>query len=65
MAKCKSCGAEIFWARTEKEKLIPLDVKPEKRFVFTNDEQYVYNLNTYISHFATCPDAARHRKAKP
>lgn len=43
------CGATFEWAETEKKKWIPV-VK--------------YN-GYYISHFSTCPDANKHRKAKP
>ncbi len=28
MTNCRACGAEIFWRKTKKGKLLPLDVKP-------------------------------------
>jgi hypothetical protein len=70
MSQCKSCGAEIIWAKTVKEKSIPLNDPPEKRFMLvriTNVQEGNYlearMVDTYISHFATCPDADKHRKA--
>lgn len=66
-AKCKSCGADIIWAETDKGKKVPLNAKPEKRFVshtlFASDGSMTVGLHdTYLSHFATCPNAAEHRK---
>lgn len=60
--KCKSCGADIIWAETTNNKRVPLDSKPEKRFIYTSDHEDVYLVDTYQSHFATCPNAAQHRK---
>jgi hypothetical protein len=68
-ANCKSCGAEIIWATSVNDKPIPLDAKPEKRLILVfhrNVERGDYNearmVDTYVSHFASCPDAAQHRK---
>lgn len=75
MSRCRSCGAEIIWARTAgKGKLIPLDAEPAERpnglfklmhvggpdepptaFIASGEE-------VYLSHFATCPNAAEHRR---
>jgi hypothetical protein len=67
MANCRSCGAEIIWGKSENNKAIPLSVKSkEKRFIF--DIEYgadaVFNVDTYLSHFADCPNAAQHRKSR-
>jgi hypothetical protein len=72
MAKCSSCGAEILWAKTALGKSIPLDAKGETRLVLlknggnfdaeTNNEVTI--MQTYATHFATCPNAAQHRKVK-
>jgi hypothetical protein len=67
---CRSCGAEILWAATEKGRRIPLDAKPEKRFVTAPcdpdaagaSELHVRVEDTYVSHFATCPHADQHRR---
>jgi hypothetical protein len=65
-AKCKSCFAEIRWVKTYSGKAMPVDAKPEKRFVITgnNDkgEPCGEIRDTYISHFATCPQADAFRK---
>lgn len=71
-ATCSSCGAAIIWVRTERGKPMPVDAKPEKRFTL---DPLAVRLNpsappsallvdTYVSHFATCPHADQHRKAK-
>jgi hypothetical protein len=65
--KCKGCGAEILWAITRAGKHMPLDAKPEQRFLLITgiapDWGYVAQPEkTYQSHFATCPKAAEFRK---
>ena len=63
--KCKSCGMPILWARTDNGKVIPLDVEGERRFVINHTEHNrVTNAVTYVSHFATCPNASEHRKPR-
>ena len=66
MAQCRSCGAEIVWVRMVKSgKANPLDAKPEMRVVITTkigEDQYAEVVATYVSHFATCPNAKQHRK---
>ena len=58
---CKSCQAKIIWAKSVSGTPMPLDFPGEKRVVV--DEDGVFHiLDTYISHFATCPNAAEHRK---
>lgn len=64
--KCKSCFAEIRWVKTMSGKAMPVDAKPEKRFVITgnNDEGTPVGdvRDTFVSHFATCPQADAFRK---
>lgn len=48
---------------------MPVDAKPEKRIVlddvrFGDDPPTARVVDTYVSHFATCPKAERFRKAK-
>lgn len=66
MKHCKSCGAEIIWATTVAEKRIPLDAVPLMKFVQepgSSKRNLVVRLTAvYESHFATCPNAAEHRK---
>lgn len=67
-AKCSSCGAEIVWAKTDSGKSMPLSIKShEKRFVLRDPaggEASTRMVETYLSHFADCPNAAQHRKEK-
>lgn len=63
MPMCKSCGASIDWVTMkESGKAMPLDSKPID-VVIKVDEKYGHMAKGYISHFATCPNAAAHRKA--
>lgn len=68
MTKCKSCGAEIIWTTSPKGKAMPLDAKPEKRILLREridgHEPTAIICDTYVSHFATCPNAASHRSTK-
>lgn len=57
MSKCKSCGAAIVWGKAAAGKAIPLD--PAVLSVVTEAGEVVRGR---ISHFATCPDAAQHRR---
>ena len=76
-ARCKSCGASIFWATSISGKVMPLNAKPDP--VGGNlviDERGVARVITegfrsancyagpprYVSHFATCKHAATHRR---
>lgn len=62
-ARCKSCGATIIWAKTEKGVPIPLDASPVMmRFVRKGSSDVVERRTTYQTHFVTCPNAADHRK---
>jgi hypothetical protein len=64
--KCRGCGADIIWVTTDRGRTMPLDAKPEKRFVidvFIDGKAHRAELvDTYISHFATCPRADEFRK---
>lgn len=61
MAKCSTCDAEIVWGLTEKGAKVPMN-PPENRFVDIGAGK-VGIRETWISHFATCPQADLHRKA--
>lgn len=74
LSKCSSCGAEIFWALTDKGKRIPMDAEPVKLpglFVLMKQGSLLRASSAgsrgdvvpalYQSHFATCPNAASHR----
>lgn len=77
-AKCRSCGEPIRWAETVKGRRIPIDAQPahdgnirlEERghmqpplaIVLTG--QIESNTQRWRSHFASCPNAAQHRRTK-
>lgn len=63
---CRSCNAAILWVKTESGKSMPLDAKSEKRVVIVGAGalESVQVVDTYVSHFSTCPNAAQHRKAR-
>jgi hypothetical protein len=71
MSVCRSCGAEIKWALTVNGKRMPLDAEPIKpapgTFILgdgTDGYQYATAaVPVYQSHFASCPQAASHRKS--
>lgn len=59
--KCRSCGAEIVWAMTEKSRRMPMSRDFES---LGHEGQGGLFLRVYCdqSHFANCPNAKRHRK---
>jgi hypothetical protein len=54
---CKSCGANIVWFKTESGKAMPVDAET----VGSGDMHL--DLKKHIPHFATCPQAAQHRRS--
>lgn len=65
MATCSSCGAEILWVKTAAGKSMPLSVASrQKRYdlIAYDPDEGAKQSETYLSHFADCPDAAKHRK---
>ncbi len=60
--KCRSCSADILWATTEAGKTIPLDVKPAPGLFSVDERGVARSAKVYVSHFATCPNAQKHRK---
>ncbi len=65
-ATCKSCGAPIEWGKTFAGKSVPLD-PPEKRYIKLTDQVHgvAYRIaETWLSHFASCPNSDSHRKKK-
>lgn len=70
MTSCKSCGAAIVWAKTcERGKSMPLDAQ----MVIGGNVKLTEGVavvvrpgdGDHVSHFATCPNANKHRKPKP
>jgi hypothetical protein len=59
-AKCSSCGRAMAWAQNEAGKSIPLDLVAP---VYDLEGKQARRLTSaYVTHFATCPFAARHSK---
>ncbi|MFA5252767.1 MAG: hypothetical protein WC454_09320 [Phycisphaerae bacterium] len=63
MHKCKGCGQEIIWLKTDNGKMMPADPKLLKMLVL-NSDQTVTVKTAYTPHWATCPKAAQFKKAK-
>jgi hypothetical protein len=69
---CSSCGAAIIWVvMYPSGARMPLDAKPigglikiELGFPDTGHARGKDSEPLYLSHFATCPNAAQHRKAR-
>jgi len=70
MDTCKSCGAKIIWAKTESGKSAPFEEDPEGDHVIADGIASrvlltIGPVQRFVSHFARCPNASRHRKKKP
>lgn len=68
---CRSCGKPILWATTINGKPTPLDPDPIADGPLTIVDGVVHRTapdaedkSGYVSHFATCQNAAEHRKKK-
>lgn len=72
-ARCSSCGAHILWAITERGKMIPIDAAPRpdgnmilgedgRAYVLIPDGLFAAADERYMVHWATCPNAEKHRK---
>ena len=78
MSACRSCDAEVLWARTPQDKAIPIDPEPvEGGNIVLHDPVpgrprtcHFVGRGTpsdgprYVSHFTTCPNAAQHRRPR-
>ena len=53
---CRSCGQLIVFLPTASGKTMPVDAES----VTEGDEEF--NPKAHVSHFSTCPDAAKFRK---
>jgi hypothetical protein len=57
---CSSCGALIYWVTMSTGGKMPIDRGRESRVVYIDGVWQV--LGAYKSHFASCPNAAQHRR---
>jgi hypothetical protein len=75
MPNCSSCHAEILWKKTDRGKSIPLDKEPVEDGNIRINGAHADVLSAleltaaredgellHKSHFATCPNARKHRK---
>jgi hypothetical protein len=56
--RCRSCNARIIWFETAAGRRMPVDADTVEA------EDVELDLQRHVSHFATCPDANRHRKPR-
>ena len=61
---CRSCGRAIVWEVTFRGARVPLDYPPESRYV-KNEEGTLVLMDTWLSHFATCPRPNDWRRKAP
>jgi hypothetical protein len=68
---CKSCSAPVRWVKTSTGKSMPIDSQPalNGNLVLHPDGENVHVATAsdppgrrFLSHFATCINAAQHRK---
>jgi aspartate 1-decarboxylase len=69
MSTCRSCGATVEWVVTAKGSRMPLDIQtpPGKGNIVVDNgiaRAVKVGEGVRISHFATCPNAAKHRSPK-
>ncbi len=76
MTRCKSCGAPVLWCKvTNSDRRMPVDPEPSSRgnvrvvngFATVLGALEVHAADAeplYLSHFVTCPQAAKHRRAR-
>lgn len=55
---CDSCRAEIVWLVTVNRKHMPVNAET------VSDGDRIFDASKHTSHFATCPNAHRHRKPR-
>lgn len=56
---CRGCGAEVVWIRSEKGRACICDAKPVSGMTAEGKVEKVW-----LSHWSSCPDAAKFRKAQ-
>lgn len=68
---CRSCLAKIVWMHTRSGKRMPIDATQPVALAALSDPQATFEdlrdrlgADAVVSHFATCPNAARHRSAR-
>jgi len=75
LAECGTCGAPMRWERTVRGKPIPLDPQPvpgahlfitvpSGRVADDRSQEAHPGAERFTTHFATCPDAHKHRRPR-
>ena len=66
MSRCKSCNAEIFWVTMDESgKKMPVDAHPKSMVLVVHpNKDRARFVQSWESHFVTCPNADAHRRAK-
>ena len=60
-AKCRSCNARVFWAKTQKNGR-PILLNSNARQVARQLAGIGWSISSDHVHFATCPHSAQHRR---
>lgn len=68
--KCRSCQADIHWAKTVNGKSMPIERTDDGNLIVVNGiahvipkgQEPVAGMPRFVSHFATCPNSKQHRK---
>ena len=55
-AKCKSCGAPIYWVTMVSDRKMPLDVEQKKVVIHAGKDRWKVETG-YESHYTTCGQA--------
>lgn len=58
--RCSSCQGLIVWFKTKAGKNMPVDEATTQ----PTDAAHQLDLTRHKSHFATCPNAGQHRRAR-
>ena len=66
---CKVCGKEIYFLKTSKENMMPVNTESisqdDKDFINSNLEDVLFDPKKgHISHFVDCPEAKEFRRKK-
>lgn len=62
MPNCKSCNKEIFYLKTRAGKIMPVDAETVPKNNSGEISTTIFDPKTMTSHFATCPQADKHRR---
>jgi hypothetical protein len=61
---CSSCGAPVLWVVMTSGARMPLNPTPQRLITLATVDHVGHVQDCYTSHFATCPNAAEHRRPR-